>query len=316
MNTNITNVVNYLVEQNNYKKYLEIGVWDGRVFNKVVCDFRCGIDKRVKISYTTSDKIKLMDIESSEFFAQNNETFDIIVLSRKNSFESIKQDLNNALKILSENGTIVINNCNPTEDDVEKNGEAYKVVTELRHDSFSGLVEKLKVWTVEVEGGACIIRKENTKVKDNENSLKKIFSKSLKGELMNWSTFSYYKSEIMNIIKFANFLDIFNTEFDEPATETTNEETTMNVSAPEQVATTSELAAEETTDIKSAEETTDIKSAVEVKSEESEIASTTEEVKVEERTKELVEKNEERVATKPEKTINNKHNKIKNKNRK
>lgn len=99
-------VINFLIEKNNYKSYLEIGVQQGVSFNAINVPYKVGVDPDER-------SVADLKLSSNEFFIQNKELFDIIFIDGLHHWDQALVDFHNALKCLSLNGTIVMHDCNP-----------------------------------------------------------------------------------------------------------------------------------------------------------------------------------------------------------
>lgn len=102
-------LLNHLIQKNNYKFYLEIGVEDPRRnFNAISADIKFSVDpnNEFRPNYCgTSDK----------FFELNNERirFDIIFVDGLHEADQVYRDIENSFKILMPGGTIVMHDCLP-----------------------------------------------------------------------------------------------------------------------------------------------------------------------------------------------------------
>lgn len=95
----------YLMKMMRYRSYLEIGVNSGLVFNEVECERKVGVDPGgyVATHIMTSD----------EYFAANDEMFDLIFIDGEHEASQVKRDIENALKRTNIGGTIVLHDCLP-----------------------------------------------------------------------------------------------------------------------------------------------------------------------------------------------------------
>lgn len=110
---NHTEVLNYIIQTKDFKKYLEIGSQHGRNFYAIACDSKTGVDpdKTCKAThYMTSD----------EFFAQNKCKFEIIFIDGDHTADQVRRDFINAMACLSENGIIVLHDTNPLKEEWTK----------------------------------------------------------------------------------------------------------------------------------------------------------------------------------------------------
>ena len=108
--SNRTAIINHLINLYNYKSYLEIGVRDLRNFKKIKCKKKIGIDP--------SPRKKEGDIyiqTSDEFFLKLNKNikFDIIFIDGLHLENQVDKDIINSLKHLTNNGKIIMHDCNP-----------------------------------------------------------------------------------------------------------------------------------------------------------------------------------------------------------
>lgn len=104
------NLLNTLADRFNYKSYLEIG--QGRAennFNWIKCNIRIGVDPdpRWNAAYC---------LPSDDFFRVNKATFDLIFIDGLHQKDQVYRDIINSLNCLNENGTIVVHDCNPTDE--------------------------------------------------------------------------------------------------------------------------------------------------------------------------------------------------------
>jgi len=103
---NHVTIMQDLINRNNYKGYLEIGVEQRFCFDKIECEYKIGIDP--------DPNSRVLCITSDNFFKWNKETFDIIFVDGLHHSEQTIRDINNALACLNDNGTIVVHDCLPT----------------------------------------------------------------------------------------------------------------------------------------------------------------------------------------------------------
>lgn len=133
-------VINYFIRAGKYKTYLEIGTGAGRCFERVKCATKTGVDPRPRrvmsggtIYQTTSD----------EFFQANKSKFDLIFIDGLHTSDQVIKDIFNGLAALSENGMIVLHDCNPLTEEMqvrdlslaknrEWNGDVWKVIVFVR----------------------------------------------------------------------------------------------------------------------------------------------------------------------------------------
>lgn len=105
---NRTQIINHLIKIYGHKSYLEIGVDHPELnFNKIICKEKIGVDPNPKARAT-----KVMT--SDEFFQSNTRKFDCIFIDGLHHAEQVEKDIFNSLECLSEGGTIICHDMNPT----------------------------------------------------------------------------------------------------------------------------------------------------------------------------------------------------------
>ena len=153
-----TDIINYLNKKYSYKTYLEIGVHNPKEnFNKIKIKHKDGVDPKWKRNPKRGNKYEM---KSDQFFKEikENKKYDLIFIDGLHTYEQTKKDIKNSLKHLSEEGTIIIHDCNPkTEwhqrgiedfhDGEEWNGTTWKAFIELRCTS-----PYLSMYTIDAEG--------------------------------------------------------------------------------------------------------------------------------------------------------------------
>jgi hypothetical protein len=99
-------IIQRLIDKNNYKNYLEIGTREGRTFNKINCSHKIGVD-------LDKEAVATHFMPSDAFFENNTEEFDIIFIDGDHEEHQVMSDVLNALDALAVGGTIVMHDCNP-----------------------------------------------------------------------------------------------------------------------------------------------------------------------------------------------------------
>ena len=127
-----TNLINYLIEKNQYETYLEVGVADGDNFCQIQIAHKDGVDPgggHANYAMTSDD-----------FFAQNTKTYDIIFIDGLHLCEQVLRDVDNSLKCVNPGGVIVMHDCLPTTYEQQLpspipgswNGDVWKAAAQIR----------------------------------------------------------------------------------------------------------------------------------------------------------------------------------------
>ena len=190
-------IINNLIQKNNYTSYLEIGVQNPQsCFTRINCEYKQGVEPYPNIKhfhYTSNIHIKTSD----EYFESNDENFDIIFIDGLHHDDQVIKDIENSLNILNDGGTIVVHDCLPSNEREQERddhggvwlGDVWKGIAHLRMTR-----DDIKIQVVDSDLGCGIITKgKSTKWDAN-------------GEV--WNEYTYYKSnrnQLMNVITVEQF---------------------------------------------------------------------------------------------------------------
>ena len=187
-------IIQKIINKNNFKKYLEIGCDRDQNFSKIKVESKVGVDPlRGGTIRSTSD----------EFFKNNDDKFDLIFLDGLHTYNQTIKDINNSLQHLNSNGVIIIHDCLPKKiwnQIVPRmyghwNGDVWKAIVESR------TLSDIDTYTCVADHGLGVIfkRKNRNLLNLKTNNFKKLkFSE-------------YYKNhkEFMNPISHKKLFDIF-----------------------------------------------------------------------------------------------------------
>ncbi len=104
-------IINFFIKKYNHQTYLELGVRDKtNTFNNIECEIKEGVDINPNCN---PDYLMTTD----EFFKSipNDKTWDLIFIDADHEKSQVMRDFENSLLHLSENGTIIMDDINPTE---------------------------------------------------------------------------------------------------------------------------------------------------------------------------------------------------------
>ena len=152
-------VINRLIQENDYKKYLEIGVFDSHNFNNVEIQYKVGVDPG-----TEGFNNVTFPMTSDEFFDLTDDKFDIIFCDGLHYSEQTYKDIVNSLDHLNESGVIVVHDMNPTTKELQLrtrecptcwwNGDCWKSFVQLRTER-----DDLDMCVIDADMGLGIIRR-------------------------------------------------------------------------------------------------------------------------------------------------------------
>lgn len=124
-----TQLIQSLISRFKYKTYLEIGCANDHNFNQIIIENKIGVDPGMGGTHRMT---------SDSFFEQNDKMFDIIFIDGLHVSDQVDKDINNSLKFLNHNGTIVMHDCNPV---VEEAQRQYVVISDWNGDVWKSFVK-------------------------------------------------------------------------------------------------------------------------------------------------------------------------------
>lgn len=158
-------LINGTIHRFGYRHYLEIGVQKGACFEAIRATRKTGVDpdmRYLKRRYPAnplqrllkrrlptglfwqfeSNTIRLYELTSDDFFARNNDKFDLVFIDGLHHFDQVLKDYINAQQHLSAAGCVMLHDCNPLsaesaqrEPSVQTkvwNGDTWKAIYYLR----------------------------------------------------------------------------------------------------------------------------------------------------------------------------------------
>lgn len=211
-----TDLLNHLIEKHKLVTYLEIGVQNPNInFDLINTRYKIGVDPDPNAHATfckTSDEffniwepVRTVDVTTKDSekpeFLPSDQRFDLIFIDGLHTAEQVKKDFENALKILSPNGFIVLHDCNPEKEEhtivprpTERghwNGDVWKFAV-----AFYGYHEIDRV-TVNEDNGCFVFR-------NNQDWTKVNFGISE----MSWNEFDRNREKYLNLISWQEFIKL------------------------------------------------------------------------------------------------------------
>ena len=177
-------VVKVIQEHYNYQKYLEIGIKSRFTFDRIECKFKVGLDTRGACKPTYGA------MSSDEYFANEkykDEQFDLVFIDGDHTKEQVEKDINNSLKRLLPNGTIVLHDMNPPDKDhlhVNLCGDGWEAFAKLRTTR-----KDLNMFCIPDDLGVGIIQRGS----------QELYEEEIKSD---WDFFKKHKNEIMKFVEF------------------------------------------------------------------------------------------------------------------
>ena len=149
-------IINKIIKKKKFESYLEIGCQSDVNFSKIIIKNKIGVDPQTGGTHRMT---------SDDFFKQNKSTFDLIFIDGLHVYEQVLKDIENSLKVLNENGVILIHDCLPA--------KIWHQTIPQTHSSWNGDVWKsivksrtridIDTYTIEADQGLGLILKRENK---------------------------------------------------------------------------------------------------------------------------------------------------------
>lgn len=179
-------LIEELMSKKKLKNYLEIGVFNGRVFFRVKSSFKIAVDPSFAFDFLRKfGKFfinpynlfnRYIEKKSDDFFEQDaprvfaNQQCNLSLIDGMHEYRFALRDVENTLKYLSNDGVIIMHDCNPvTKEEActfeewkakdfkgQWNGDVWKTIMHLR-----ALRNDINVFVLDCDQGLGIITKRN-----------------------------------------------------------------------------------------------------------------------------------------------------------
>lgn len=199
-------LINYIIKQNNFVNYLEIGVNDALCIRQIQAEHKDGVDPYPgsevgggnfpEINYPVSSD------EFFEFIKDHDIKYDVIFIDGLHHSDQVDKDIANSLNHLVPNGFIILHDCNPPEYEIQLvprqtgvwNGDVWKSVVKLRC-----INPNLEINVVDADWGVGIVRFGN----------QELYNKVSLEQCLDYHYFDVNREELLNIISVEEFYQKF-----------------------------------------------------------------------------------------------------------
>ena len=184
--THHTDLINALIEKYNLQNYLEIGINDpSKNFDLIRCKIKAGVDPKV------SGLTNIIPVTSDIFFEKETELkWDIIFIDGYHESSQVKRDFENSMKVLNDNGFILIHDVCPKNEAGTKVpretkvwwGDVYKFAMTMHEYGY-------EYKTFNIDNGCMLVQKTPL--------IRPIHPANVKYD---WETFKMYKHVLLRIV--------------------------------------------------------------------------------------------------------------------
>ncbi len=134
-------LINAFINACGYESYLEIGLSKGKNFNRIDCSLKDSVDPAEGKYAGSNPKYKMISDDFFEKVAPGlGYNYDLVFIDGLHISEQVDKDIHNSIRYLNANGSIVLHDCNPIDENRQKvppiqaawNGDVWKSVVRLR----------------------------------------------------------------------------------------------------------------------------------------------------------------------------------------
>ena len=181
-----TDLIQYLIDKNDYKTYLEIGVRNNETFDAINIENKEGVDPVYPATH---------NVTSDTFFENITRSWDIIFIDGLHERGQFKRDVLNSMNHLNPGGVVVCHDVDPFCEALLKYGKSF--------DVWEGFVE-LRQQYGDQYYFACTGAEMCGLVK-HANGLQKKYTKEFE---RNWDYLSQNRLELLNILTPEEFMKV------------------------------------------------------------------------------------------------------------
>jgi hypothetical protein len=146
-------VIQGIIKKTRAKVYLEIGVREGECFLRIKAPRKIAVDPQILISskkkrkyyykYLSNIFNRYFEMTSDDFFKNNHKSLnrhglDVVFIDGLHTYEQSLRDVQNSLKYLSDNGVIIMHDCNPLSEAAAYPAQSYQDAESLNMTGFTG----------------------------------------------------------------------------------------------------------------------------------------------------------------------------------
>ncbi len=200
-------IINWLLQQTNHRRYLEIGVRNPEnCFDHINADFKVSVDPGVEATVNKAT----VKLTSDEFFEQLNSgqlslehsQFDVIFIDGLHLADQAWRDIQNSMQIIAETGFVVLHDCNPptrfhSRENVDEenpaggfwNGTTWKAFQRFRTES------DRNSYVINSDWGVGVIENHRTSTSPRPPASLNPFYE--------FAVFEQHRQEILNLVEFS-----------------------------------------------------------------------------------------------------------------
>ena len=197
-----TELINRIINKYSFKKYLEIGIFDGGNFNAI------NVDEKYSVDPTFPARFKMTSDQFFENMSQHpmDSGWDVVFVDGMHTAGQAHRDIVNSLQHLNDGGFIVVHDCNPENEWATRPPDEYKRGEVWNGDVYKAFIKfkqehpELTCITVDTDYGCGVIT----------NRFKNLTEYATLGPIdyVTWDHFDKNRAELLGLTSVDDFKEL------------------------------------------------------------------------------------------------------------
>jgi len=211
-----TDLINWLGAEYGYSSYLEVAtMFTGHRFSSISREIYTNIERIMYLTPADFNDEMIVSCQSPaeesclcfKELIDREKKFDVVLVDPFHTYESSRRDLELALLVLDENGTLVVHDCNPVDKALtspEFNNSLWMGETYLAFLDMLGEKNFLNYCVVDIDFGCAVVRWNNAEaVEENNTYITRTSCRKLSGDsavpYYEWEYFREHHARLLNL---------------------------------------------------------------------------------------------------------------------
>lgn len=188
-------IINHLIEKYKFKRYLEIGVFEGENISEIKASHKDGVDPGAEGYFPPAVNYPITSDEFFELIKDHDEIdYDLIFIDGLHHADQVAKDIANALNHIVDGGFILLHDCNPVSYEAQLiprqtkawNGDTWKAFVHFKENN-----PKFECCVVDTDFGVGIIK---------QNHQNQVSTNIYNGIPLDWEKFDQNRKHFLNLI--------------------------------------------------------------------------------------------------------------------
>lgn len=193
-------IINYIIEKNNFLNYLEIGVFHGENIRKIKVAHKDGVDPGAEGIIASEVNYPMVSDDFFNLIKDHSEIkYDIIFIDGLHHAEQVEKDIKNSLNHLVKGGFILMHDCNPVSYEAQLiprktvvwNGDTWKAFVNFKTNN-----PTYNCCVIDTDFGVGVIHNNGSDYK-------------IENRINDWEYFNSNREQLLNLISWDEFKESY-----------------------------------------------------------------------------------------------------------